>query len=160
MRYTDADFDQLSWHDCHLYGFDLRTGDPGANDWTSDLVLDIDFIVEWICAVGGGAQFRVAPATLVFHDVTDLRIHLDSGDSGFRAVLNPASIDRIDRDRVVEQKVCLGRPYYRWAIRFNWPHGGEVVFGAVGFTQTLRAEPILSKSQHLPPASRRLRSSE
>jgi hypothetical protein len=154
MTYTDADFEHLSWHDCHLYAFDLRTGDAEQKDWTSDLVLDIDFIVEWICGVGGGAQFRVAPATLVFHGVTDLRIRLDWGDSGFRAALNPASIERIDRERVLEQKVFLDRAYYRWDVRLNWPPGGAITFGAVAFTQALRAEPVLSNSQHLPPARR------
>ena len=49
MIYTEADFDCLSWHDCHIWGIELRAGDPDDGDWTSDLVLDIDFIVEWIC---------------------------------------------------------------------------------------------------------------
>ena len=60
MIYTEADFDRLSWHDCHIWGIELRAGDPDDGDWTSDLVLDIDFIVEWICGAGGGGQFRVA----------------------------------------------------------------------------------------------------
>jgi hypothetical protein len=61
---TEADFDQLSWHDCHIWGVELRAGDADEGDWTSDLALDIDFIVEWLCGVAGGAQFRVAPAAL------------------------------------------------------------------------------------------------
>ena len=80
MTYTEAEFDQLSWHDCHVYGIQLRPGDTDANDWTSDFALDIDFIVEWVCQVAGGrAEFRVAPATLVFHGVSDLRIAVDWG---------------------------------------------------------------------------------
>lgn len=155
MTYTEADFDEICWHDCHLHGIDLRTGDADANDWTSDLVLDIDFIVEWICKVGGGvAQFRVAPAALVFHGVTDLRIAVDWGDSGCRAVLHPASIKGIDREPVVEQKAYLDRPYYRWRIAFDWPEGGEITFGAAGFTQALRAEPVLSETQSLSSARR------
>jgi len=47
------------------------------------------------------------------------------------------------------QKVRLGRPYYSWRIRLNWPDSSEIAFGAVGFTQTLRAEPVLSERQHL-----------
>ena len=90
MIYTEADFDRLSWHDCHIWGIELRAGDPDDGDWTSDLVLDIDFIVEWICGTGGGGRFRVAPATLVFHGVTDPKIAIDWGRSGFHVALHPS----------------------------------------------------------------------
>lgn len=67
--YTEANFDQLSWHDCCVHGIDLLTGDPeeGDGDWTNDLALDIDFITEWACGGDASARFQVAPATLVFH---------------------------------------------------------------------------------------------
>ncbi len=42
-RYTEADFEHLSWHDCHIWGLDLHVGDPDEDDWTSDFVFDIDF---------------------------------------------------------------------------------------------------------------------
>ena len=48
-----------------------------------------------------------------------------------------------------DQKVYLDRPYYRWRIRLNWPDASEISFGAVGFTQTLRAEPVLTEKQCL-----------
>lgn len=149
MTYTEADFDRLSWHDCHIWGFELRVGDPDEGDWTSDLVLDLDFIVEWICGVDGGGQFRVAPATLVFHGVTDPRIDIDWGRSRHQAALHPASIANVEREPIQDQKVYLDRPYYRWRVRLNWPESGEIAFGAVGFTQTLRAEPILTDRQCL-----------
>lgn len=147
--YTESDFDRLSWHDCHIWGFDLCAGDAEEGDWTSDLVLDIDFIVEWLCGVSGGAQFRVAPATLVFYGITDLRIAIDWGDSGFRTALHPVSIDRIEREAVEDRKIYLDRPYYSWRILLNWPQGGAITFGAVGFTQTLRREAIVKDQQKL-----------
>jgi hypothetical protein len=150
----DDDFASRSWHDCAILGLELRVGEPEAGDWTSDLALDIDYIAEWLCGVDGRARFRVAPATLVFHGVTDLRIAIDWGDSGHRVALHEATIDRIERDRVVEQKVFLDRPYYRWRIALSWPRGGEIGFGAVGFTQTLRAEPVLTDRQRLPAGAR------
>jgi hypothetical protein len=152
---TDADFDDLSWHDCHVWGLSIGAGDPDRGDWTSDLSLDLDFIVEWICAVNQTFQFRVAPATLTFHGVTDLRIGVEWGDGGLQAAIHPISIDRIAREPVEQQKVFLDRPYYRWRIVSNWPAGGEIVFGAVGFTQRLRAEPALSARQHLSRHERR-----
>ena len=46
--FTEADFDGLSWHDNPIYGFSI---DNDINLWKSDLVFDIDFIVEWLCGV-------------------------------------------------------------------------------------------------------------
>ena len=146
---TEPEFDGWSWHDCHLWGLSFRVGDPDEDDWTADLVLDIDVIVEWICGVSGGHQFRVAPATLVFHGVTDPQIRIDAGDSGHRTAIHLASIDHIERAPVADQKVFLDRPYYRWRILLNWPQGSELAFGAAGFTQTLLADPVLKEVQHL-----------
>jgi hypothetical protein len=150
MTHTEVDFERLSWHDCYVHGIELRAGDPDENDWTSDLALDIDFIAG--CQAPG--QYSVAPADLVFHGVTDPRIRIDWGDSGHQAALHLVSIHVIERERVRDQKVHLDRPYYRWRILLNWPDGGEISFGAVGFTQTLRAAPVLSQKEHLPRSRR------
>ena len=96
----------------------------------------------------------MAPATLVFHGVTDLKIDIDWGDSGFRTALHPVSIGHLERERIQDQKVYLDRPYYSWRICLNSPNGGGIAFGAVGFTQTLRAEPILSRNQRLSRSER------
>jgi hypothetical protein len=146
--YTESDFEHLSWHDCRLWRIEVRAGDPDEGDWTSDLVLDVDFIVDWLCEVGG-SRFRVAPATLAFHGVTDLRINVEWGSSGFQCALHEVSIDRIERVPIQDQKVYLDRPYYGWTIRLNWPRSGEIAFGAVGFTLTLRSLPVLTDKQSL-----------
>jgi len=151
---TETDFDCLSWHDCCIWAVEFRAGDPLEGDWTSDLALDIDFIVEWICDVNGRCQFRVAPATLVFHGITDPKISIDWGRSGFRASIHPVSIHNVERELVENQKTHLDRPYYRWTIRMNWPDSSEIAFGAVGFTQTLRAEPVLTDEQCLSLSKR------
>lgn len=156
MTHTEADFERLSWHDCHIWGVEFAVGDADEGDWTSDLVLDIDFIIEWVRSAGG-VQFRVAPATLVFHGVTDPRISINWGSSGFQTALHPVSIDRIERDRITNQKVFLDRPYYSWRIILNWPKNGFISFGAVDFTQTQLAEPVLIERQHLTLRERRAR---
>ena len=157
MRYTEVDFDTLSWHDCSIWGIELRPGDPDVGDWTSDLAFDIDFIVEWVCASpvpDGIVQFRVAPATLVFHGASDLKIDIDWGQLGAQVALQPASVAEIERAPIENQRIYLDRSYYRWRIALNSPQRGEITFGAVGFTQTLRAEPILSERQALTRAER------
>jgi hypothetical protein len=151
---SSPDFDALTWHDNALYGLRLDVGDCARGDWHADLVLDIDHIVEWLCGVDRRIRFRVAPATLTFHDVTDLRIAIDCGDSGGRIALHALAIDAITRERIRDQKICLDRPYYRWRIGLNAPQGGAIDFGASGFTQVLRAEPALLEQQQLSPADR------
>lgn len=149
MHYTETDFDRLSFHDCHIWGVEFRVGDPDTGDWTSDLAVDVDFIVEWMCGTDRRAQFRVAPATLLFHGVTDPKIAIDWGRAGYQLALHPISIGAIERELIHDQKVYLGRPYYRWKIRLNWPDLSEIAFGAVGFTLTERAEPVLTETQCL-----------
>ena len=71
--------DEASGHDNLVYALLFNVGDVAKGDWRSELVLDIDHTVEWICGTDGGVRFRVAPATLTFHDVTDLRVSFDFG---------------------------------------------------------------------------------
>jgi hypothetical protein len=149
------DFDDLTWHDNALYGLRLDVGDCERGDWHADLVLDLDHIVEWLCGADRQVCFRVAPATLTFHDATDLRIAIDCGDSGGQVALHPLSIDRITRERIRDQKICFDRPYCRFWIALNWPAGGTLSFGASAFTQVLRAEPVLLDQQQLPPGTPR-----
>lgn len=151
---TETSFDALSWHDNHVYGFYLSLGDVARGDWRSDFVLDIDHIVEWVCGIDGRAQFRVAPATLTFHHVTDLRLDIGWAQTGFQVGLHPVSIAAIARTPVHNQKICFDRPYYAWRIEANWPQGGAIAFGASGFTQALRAEPVLIAEQWLSPLDR------
>jgi len=151
----DLDFDRFSCHDDSVYGLALQLGDPAANDWRSDLVLDIDHIVEWIPGEAG-MRFRVAPATLVFHGVSDLRIEIDWGMHGWQVAPAPPTIDRIERERMREdaQRIFLDRPYYLWRIAFASPSGGSIRFGAVAFDLTLRREPLLLDEQHIPASLR------
>jgi len=150
--FTEADFDRLSWHDNPIYGFSI---DNDVTQWKSDLVFDIDYIVEWLCGVGRTAQFRIAAATLTFHDATDLKVNVDWGDNGQQVAISEMTLDRIARQRVEKQLVCLDRPYYRWALRLNSPRpGGEISFGASGFTQVLRQEPAVCDEQKLEPSAR------
>ena len=148
-RWNEADFDEISWHDCHIWGLRLVAGDPRTDDWTADLVLDIDYISEWICPAGEPPefQFQVAPAALTFHGVSNLRIHVEPSHA--EAAIHPWSIDGIEREPVEHQQMFLNRIYYRWQIRLNWPADSDLTFNAAGFTQQLKAAPVLATSQHL-----------
>jgi hypothetical protein len=90
--WTDADFEDMSWHDNHVHGLQIRSGDYGAGE----LDLDLDYIVEWLCAEDGSCEFRLAPATLTFREVSELRIEVDY--QAVTAGLVPFSIDGISRE--------------------------------------------------------------
>jgi hypothetical protein len=77
----------LSWHDCHFYGLD-----PRREYGTAELEFDIDFIVEWRCGTDRRGECRVAPATLIFHDIFRLEVELDYA-SPVTAGMSPFSID-------------------------------------------------------------------
>ena len=95
------------------------------------------------------AGFRIAPARLTFLGVTDPRIAIDWGGSTFQTAIHHVSIQQITRERIVDQNVFLDQPYYRWAIELHSLTKGKIEFGAAGFSQTLLAEPVHSKRQHL-----------
>jgi hypothetical protein len=147
------DFDGFSWHDNIIYGLSLDVGDPDRDTWHCRLVLDIDHIVEWLRGEADGMRFRVAPATLTFEDVGDLRIAVDYGDSGGRRNINEMSIAEIVRMPLAHPSE-RDIPYWRWRIALNWPRGGEIFFAASGFRQDLRAEPVLLAEQRFSSAAR------
>jgi hypothetical protein len=143
-----------SWHDNLIYALHLQAADPDRGIWRSDLVLDIDHIVEWICGADKSVSFLVAPATLVFHDVRDLRIDVDFGSSGYRMNLNEMSIAQIVREPAERPAGPGAPPYYAWRIELNLPQGGVIGFGASGYTQSLRAEPQNLDQPRLGPDGR------
>lgn len=152
---TEADFDRISWHDCYLHGFEFLTCDPDVGDWTSDLALDIDYVVDAYSDDRSRTRFRVAPATLTFRNVTDLDISIAWGDSDYRSAIHPLSIHDVEREEVVRHQVRLEQPYFAWTIRLNWPDGGRIRFGAIGFQQHLRADPIETDRHYLTSVTRK-----
>ena len=157
METEETATDELAWrwHDNVIYGLSFELGEPAEGDWRSDLLLDIDFIEEWLCGSPNEVRFRVAPANLRFHDVTDFAMSVDQGDSGGRNALFEWSIDRVER-----QRLDRTFDYWRWTIHIHAPPGGTIRFCASDFTQDLRSEPMLLSEQRLPRSGRRLRQRE
>lgn len=143
-KWTMADFESLSWHDCHVYGFGLEEREHG----TAELSFDLDFIVEWLCRTDRSAEFRVAPATLTFQEVFGLRVELDY--ASVTAAMCPFSLDGIERESAT---VATGHSSFRWRLPVNWPRG-LITFESPGFTQVLRQPPILVPRQALLPGER------
>lgn len=146
QKWTTADFNGLSWHDCHIHGF--RFCEVNEEHGTVELEFDIDFIVEWIAQANGPLRFRIAPATITFHHVFGLRVNLDYASP--TAGMTPFSIDGIHREPL---SYPTGYTSFRWRLPVNWP-SGEIGFDSSGFTQILRREPVVHVSQCLPAHQR------
>jgi hypothetical protein len=130
--WTDADFDQMGWHDncLHAFGYEEQ-GDENTHG--VDLLFDIDYIVSW---VSEGESFRwwISPATLAFHDVWSLEVEMAQGYH--------ITSQLIIEDAIVRESLSPGGGGWRWSV-------GPFGFWASGFTQYIRRWPILADRQVL-----------
>jgi hypothetical protein len=140
QQWTEKDFDKLSWHDCHVHALAMREGHEEYGDGT--LVLDIDFILEWLRTPEGHYGFRVAPATLEFFEIDDLEASF--GYSG--CAMGPFSIDGIERKLEFESGDFRR---YRYSMAIQAPMTGFLRFSGNRLRQTLRGESVHSEYQSL-----------
>ena len=145
-RETDADFERMSWDGCRIWKVEVAAG---LVEGQADLVLGLDLVVDALCGFNREARFKLAPAALTFHGVTDLKMAIDCGDSGFRLLVQPLSIAEITRAPTKDPS------YHAWRVRLGWPPDGEITFGASGFDQVLLAEPVIGETNFLTAAQRR-----
>jgi hypothetical protein len=75
--WTEVDFNIMGWHDNPIYALSLGGDDPVIKG----LLLDIDYIFEWIRPIPSETTFSfwIAPATLCFKDVSDVKINIENG---------------------------------------------------------------------------------
>ncbi len=135
-KWTNADFDQMNWHDNTLHGIGFRVPRQG---YDCDLVLDIDFILEVTAGPDGKwYEFLLVPATLAFHLVS--KCHIDLG-MAYREQLQIDRIDREDCTTGAERKAGLVN--YRWTIFLQSLSGHEnrITFESAGFTQLAKGKP-------------------
>ncbi|MEW1912613.1 hypothetical protein AB0442_29960 [Kitasatospora sp. NPDC085895] len=137
---SDADFEEMGWHDATLHGLYLQQTD----DVVPRLLLDLDYVVRWVHPVRPAKNFTfwVAPATLVFEQVWDLE-----GSLGLTNTHPELEIDDV----------------YRLAPddgRSEWPqwhvegHGFDLRFRAGGFRQYVRQTPRHTPTPTLSAAER------
>jgi hypothetical protein len=117
--WTEADFEQMGWHDCNIYKIRL----------TEDLELDIDYILQWNKPDLEGLPFTfwIAPATLVFKCVRDLTFDFDTG---FEDAFEIVEIEKENEDQ--------------WRIITRQ---GNIQFNSKGYEQYIRQEPFFEFGQ-------------
>jgi hypothetical protein len=138
--WTEADFEQMGWHDVCLHAFALRPE-------IFELWLDIDYIFAWAAPKSEEKyySFWVAPATLVFENVYGIKIDIESQGGEM-------SLQDIKRsDPRAPQNVAKNQTEWLWLLDFNQ---GEINFRSVGFSQFTRRSPFFGRSQRLTQEQR------
>jgi hypothetical protein len=143
--WSTDDFDAMSWHDVHVHG--LRIIENEGDDGSAELLLDIDYILEWIKSEEG-FSFVVAQATLQFHKAFGLKLSVDYATPS--AGMCAFSLAGIERELVTYP---TGHTSFKWSMAINWP-SGSIEFEAPGFTQRICGQPVRQSGQWLAPAQR------
>ena len=138
--WTDSDFESLNWHDVPVYGFHFESFSD--DEGTSDVVFDIDYILDWIKA-RDSLKFSMCRAELRFLGVFGFQANLDYATP--TAGMCPFSIHEIVRETPSNVATNV---LSSWKIAINWPPG-EISFQATGFRQKLVGEPQLRGEQRL-----------
>ena len=122
--WTESDFEDMGWHDSVVYKIQL----------SKDLELDIDYIFQWNKPDIEGLPFTfwVAPSTLVFDNVNDLKFGLEIYSSDIFEILD------------VEGEILESGTY--WTIRTRQ---GEIFFKSEGYKQYIRQKPSFEFGQSI-----------
>ncbi|WP_439699118.1 hypothetical protein ACFGVS_14355 [Mucilaginibacter sp. AW1-7] len=132
--FTDADFDTMNWHDCHVHSFCFNDDD--------ELLLDIDYMFEWVQPKKGSKYYKfwIAPCTLIFENVQQVEFELDGGQP---------IIDFIQREN---PQATIAAEYLGREFEYDWDMvmvNGEMTFKSAGFKQYVRQAPILIREQKI-----------
>ncbi|WP_300604846.1 hypothetical protein [Niabella sp.] len=129
--WTDEDFDQMGWHDNHIYAISF-----GGN---FELLFDIDYIFKWVLT-DKTYHFWIAPCTLVFENAYNLQLNISSWDMG-------VEIDGISRKNPRRPK---NADYIERQTEMDWlidTHQGSISFRSVGYRQYVRQFPRYCSTQ-------------
>jgi hypothetical protein len=125
--WTDADFEDMGWHDCRIHAVSIGEYDDDTLP-PARMLLDLDYIVQWVDPVPFRQKFTfwITPATLVFEQAWDI-----SGELGpLHESLEIADLHRLDPPD--------GNPDPLWHIEGQ---NFELRLRAPGYTQYLRQPP-------------------
>lgn len=140
--WTDADFDDMGWHDATMYSMDM------PREGTFSVSFDIDYIFKWHKDGNRFVGWDVAPCTLRFENVSGLKASLNWMNDGGT---NDAYTCIVDITRSNARPTPNGQlTVWDYHIELN---SGEIDFSATGYNQTLRSPAVYSETQDLPRAT-------
>ncbi|MEV4260441.1 hypothetical protein [Kribbella sp. NPDC049584] len=125
--WTEADFEVMGWHDCRVHAVSIGVAEDGF-PWIR-VLLDLDYIVEWVKPKAGRFSFWITPATLVFDEAWDVTGQLDPTND----LLEIADLHRLDSPD--------DKPDPLWHVEGQ---NFDLRLRAPAYTQYLRKPPIHS----------------
>jgi hypothetical protein len=136
--WTEADFEKMGWHDVQIHAFAFMPK-------TFELVFDIDYILQWVQPDTKKNEtyfkFWISPATLVFENIYDLKIEVES-DFGIEL----QNVRREEPQKPKNAEYIDRETEWRWILEAQ---EGEISLRSVGYKQYLRKEPVLVRAQSL-----------
>jgi hypothetical protein len=131
LIWSNEDFESMGWHDATIWSL-------VANPEAFELLVDIDYIFNWVHPAKGETYFKfwVAPVTMVFENASDVCIHIDS---------QQGCIEVADLTRELIGPSPNGKfTQYRFAFDCR---EGQIELQATGFKLYVRRPPTLLNSQ-------------
>ena len=134
--WTEKDFDLMGWHDSNVYGISFSDQEEVNQSF---MCFDIDYIFQWVNPKEGESHFSfwVSPCTLMFENVIDLQMEIESG------LISPIGLEIADIIKIENE---TDNEDLKWRIDFQT---GFMEFKSSGFKQIVRKEPIFTSSQCL-----------
>lgn len=141
----EHDLEKFCFHDNLIHGI-IFYSDPG--EFSSDIALDIDYIVEWVKTDSNEIEFIISKALLKFHDVTDLKISIEWDKTNYSKFSGGAAGLYINEIIKKEIKSPIANSYFTWEITTN-KHNRYISFGASSFSIEMLGEPKKANRQFL-----------
>lgn len=128
--WSEETFDQTSWYEVYIHAF---ASIPEAYEF----LCDIDFILQWVEPTPPEVYYKcwIAPATLVFENVSAVNVSLNSEQGGLRIEDLCRSEERLTQNGKMTS--------WQWTLEGV---GGSIVLRATGYKQYLRRYPVFANS--------------
>ena len=135
--WTEEDFERMGWHDSRIYAL-------AFSPETFELLLDIDYIFQWINPEPGETfyKFWVAPATLIFENVSDVDFDIGSYNSGLEII----NIRRDEARKPRNAEHIQRQTEWQWTLDCQQ---GDIKLWSVGYKQYIRSAPRSDMGQKL-----------
>ncbi len=140
--WDEKDFSEMGWHDARIYAFAIE---KNYDEFTADLVFDIDYIFSWVHPVDPEKYFSfwVAPCTLIFKEAFNLTMNIETGLTEFEFEISDLHMKTKNE---TENGII-----YEWDLELQQ---GNISFKSKGFEQIVRKNPIYVKQQVLEMENR------
>ncbi len=129
--WTEKDFCRMCWHDLRVWSMLAETD-------TYEYLVDIDYIFKWVEPKENQTHFSffVAPVTMVFENVYDVRVNLES----------PQGFIEIAELHMENPELTPNGKFTTHTYRFECQEG-EISLKATGYKMYVRQQPKLIESQ-------------